>query len=303
MNDALFFLGIFAFVFIFWMTGGGSNRPLSLSGPVLQGTSTMFPHSKNTIYTSSFSNTVHTYKKTKVPSNTTSLTGFEMFSPHKEFVTLGHYVSRADATNPDNEYLILRVSSNSKPVNITGWTLKSSTTGVSATIPKGTETPHSGIINSIQSIILKPGDTAIISSGRSPIGASFRENMCIGYFAEFQSFYPPLPLNCPIPYNELQTNYPGGDYMRDLSCIDYIKSLNRCSLVTSPPVNLSTSCDAFLTKNLNYNGCVNIHENDEHFQNKVWRVYLRRDKSMWRTKYEIIKLLDNKGKLVDTFSY
>jgi len=301
-EDAFFVIGIFAFVFILWMGHGGPNRPLSLSSPILRGTVVTLPKmsgiSSNNYTSSRNSINTNTSGKVEYPMKT-----FNTDSPYRGLVTVGHYVSGAGSADPSHEYLTLRVSTNSRPVNITGWTLESGASGSAEKIKKGTEVPHSGIINASQSIILNPGDTATISSGRSPIGASFRENICIGYFAQYQSFYPSLPLTCPTPFNELKTYYPNNNYIRDVPCIEYTKSLNRCSLVASPPINLSGACSTFIVNHLNYNGCVSAHENEPHFEGTNWRIYLGRNKSMWRPQYETVKLLDANGKLVDTFSY
>lgn len=216
---------------------------------------------------------------------------------------MNHYVSNPDSSNPAREYVVIHVSTNaSKPVDISGWRLESGATGAAATIPLGTTIPRSGTINAVEPILLQPGDTAIVSSGRSPIGASFRENECTGYFAQFQSFHPPIPLICPTPNNELKKFY-GPNYIRDSACLAYTQNLNRCTLVTTPPVNMTSACAYFLTTYLNYNGCVDAHQYDTNFANTTWHVYLGRNKSMWRTKYEVVKLLDASGKTVDRFSY
>ena len=162
--------------------------------------------------------------------------------------------------------------------------------------------PASGIINASEDIVLPPGTRAIISSGRSPIGASFRENKCICYFSTFQTFYPSLPQNCPLPSDELADRY-GADYIRDASCIEYVDKLTRCQVALTPPLGLSGSCKEFVVKNFNYNGCVDAHKNDTNFLSDTWRVFLDRSTPMWRAKYEIVKLLDINGKTVDAFSY
>jgi hypothetical protein len=212
-------------------------------------------------------------------------------------------VIRAGATNPQNEYVKISLSSNAPgPVTISGWSLVSDVSGKAATIPEGTEVPRSGIVNAIEPIVLKPGDRAIIASGRSPIGASFRENVCIAYFAQFQRFSPALPNSCPMPNNELNQHY-GSNLIRDPLCIDYVDDLSRCELVLSPPPTLSGSCQNFLTTYLNYSGCLNTHEHDYNFKGTTWRIYLGRDAALWRKTNESIRLLDSSGKTVDLFSY
>ena len=216
---------------------------------------------------------------------------------------MSHYVSGAGSAQPNNEYVQLSVAQNAAPVDISGWTLESEATGNAAVIPKGTETPHSGIVNAVQDIVLEPGETAIVESGQSPIGASFRENKCIGYFSQFQSFSPSLPQDCPSTLNELAAHYGDSYYVRDATCIDYVKTLNRCQAVLTPPTTVSGTCQSFLVKYLNYNGCVDAHENDADFLDSTWRIYLGRTTPLFRTQHEVVKLLDTQGRTVDAFAY
>jgi hypothetical protein len=178
----------------------------------------------------------------------------------------------------------------------------SEATGIFATIPNGTAVPTSGIVNQAQHIVLTPGERAMVISGRSPIGTSFRENKCIGYLSAFQRFSPSLPQNCPMPSDELVSFY-GAYYIRDPDCIDYVNKLSRCQIDLSPPSALSNACKNFVVKYLNYNGCVAAHQNDSDFGGNTWHIYLGRTSSMWRTKHEVVKLLDDRGKTVDAFSY
>lgn len=224
-------------------------------------------------------------------------------SPYRDIVKINRNVFGAGSLNPKNEYIQLTVAhGNRAPVNISGWTLVSDATGVVAKIPKGTEIPISGTVNALQDIIISPGERAIIVSGISPIGASFKENKCIGYFSSFQRFHPALPRNCPVPSSELPEHY-GAGYIRDVACIEYVKTLSRCQPVLSPPPELTSACNDFLTKYLNYNGCIAAHKNDTNFSGDTWRIYLGRTSPMWRTKHEIVKLLDREGKTVDAFGY
>ncbi len=328
MNDAYFFLGLFAFVFVIWLVTGGPHRPLSFAGPVLtthissqgvsfSGGNDFLPLTPSVSYraASPSQNTAQQVENIsagvqRVSGEVRSLSqkvsravAFAPPSRYRGIVFLEHYVSHPGATDPAQEYVRLRVSVNAPgPVDISGWRLESGASGAAATIPEGTEVPLSGVINASQPIVLNPGDTAIISTGQSPLGASFRENECTGYFSQYQSFYPPLPQICPTPYHELQKFY-GQNYLHDYTCINYVQNLNRCTLVAAPPANVSGACVTFLTNYLNYNGCVNAHQNDPNFKGTVWRIYLGRNQSMWRKNYEVVKLLDKNGKTVDMFSY
>lgn len=320
-HDAWFFVGIFAFIFLIWIATGGPTHPIAFTGPGLAepgqlggGNYLSLPRAGFTIGNSNVSlpgSSDGSYSGgtsgggANIPSPS-SLSGVNFGTPstYRGLITMSHYVSGAGSSNPNNEYIQISVAQNaSAPVDISGWTIESEATGNAAIIPKGTETPHSGIVNAVQDIVLQPGERALVESGQSPIGASFRENKCIGYFSQFQAFSPSLPQNCPSPDSELAANYGDSYYVRDVGCIDYVQKLNRCQAVLSPPVSVSGACQSFLVKYLNYNGCVDAHQNDTDFLGDTWRIYLGRTDSMFRTKAEVVKLLDKSGKTVDAFSY
>ncbi|MFA5744669.1 MAG: hypothetical protein WC887_00385 [Candidatus Paceibacterota bacterium] len=315
-HDAWFFVGVFVFIFLIWIIIGGPTHPLSFTGPTLEqpspigsGTYLQLPKipfsiggSNVSLPGSSAGSGVSNSSGTLLPS---FLGGnvFGTLSPYRGIVTVNHYVSGAASANPTEEYIEIAVSYNAgTSIDISGWALRSEATGNVAVIPKGAEIPKSGAVNTIQDIILSPGTRAILISGRSPIGASFHENKCVGYFSGFQHFYPSLPQNCPVPSSELASLY-GSGYLRDSSCIDYVDTIKRCETTLKPPVGLSSACQNFLTTHMNYNGCVATHQNDTDFKNDTWRVYFGSYSPMWRTKNELIKLLDASGKTVDAFSY
>lgn len=318
MHDAWLFVGVFAFVFLVWVANGGPTRPLAFSGPRLAqpgvlggGTYLNLPSApftigdSNVVLPNSSNGQSSYYGSDGAVQNLPRITGglFGPPSPYKDVVSLSHSVSNPGSSDPSQESLEVRVSYNTTvPVNISGWRIVSDATGVIATIPKGTEIPTSGIVNAGADIVLTSGVQAIIVTGTSPIGASFRENKCIGYFSTFQEFSPSLPQNCPAPSDELESLY-GVGYIRDAACIDYVNGLSRCQIALSPPVSVSSSCQNFLINYLNYNGCVEAHKKDSDFLGSSWRVYLGRSASMFRTKHEIVKLIDTSGKTVDAFSY
>lgn len=316
-HDAWFFVGIFVFIFFIWILIGGPSHPLSFSGPTLSqpqelggGQYLSLPRAPFGIGmggtvslpgSSDGGGQVGGSSYTQTPSALSGV-AFGTPSPYRGLVRIDHYVSGAGSTDSNNEYIQLYVSqSASVPVDLTGWTIKSESSGNAIVIPQGTETPTSGIINGIQDIVLNAGTQATLISGRSPIGASFRENKCIGYFGQFQKFSPNLPLTCPAPSDELKAFYPG--YIRDTSCIEYVNKVSRCQVTLSPPTTLSGTCQSFLIKYLNYNGCVDAHKNDSDFQGNQWRIYLGSSSSMWKSQHEVIKLLDKDGKTVDAFTY
>ncbi len=312
-HDAWFFIGVFVFIFIIWIATGGPLHPLAFTGPTLAqpgelggGTYLQFPRASFSIGSSKVSLPGSSNNSTNSGTSIPTFIGGSVFgtpSPYRDIVRMNHYVSGAGGTDPGNEYIEISIAQNaSVPVDISGWSLSSDATGSSVVIPKGTEVPTSGVINAAEEIVLTPGTRAIIISGQSPIGASFRENKCIGYFSTFQKFSPSLPLNCPSPSDEL-TSFYGQNYIRDSFCIDQINKLSRCQVTLTPPTGVSNACQSFVVKYLNYNGCVDAHKNDTDFAGSTWRIYLGRTNSMWRTRNELVKLHDMNGKTVDAFSY
>src|SRR3989344_8220826 len=133
------------------------------------------------------------------------------------------------------EYVEIRAPrTNTQPIKISGWTLKSAVTGKSAAIGNGVYLPIAGRVNPEQTISLVPGGRAFLTTGRPPKGYSFRLNVCTGYFEEFQDFSPWIPLNCPYPKNE---NLPSG--LTD-ACMNYIEKIGRCEAQVKPlPLSFS----------------------------------------------------------------
>jgi hypothetical protein len=318
-HDAWFFIGVFVFIFLIWVATGGPLHPIAFTGPRLAepgalggGTYLSLPRAPYGIGGTDISLPGSSSGESSSGSSSGSETSLPSFvgggafgtpSPYRSIVRMNHYVSGAGSADPKNEYVELSVTQSAGvPINLSEWRLVSDASGSSAAIPKGTEVPVSGTINAVESIVLSPGMRAIVVSGQSPIGASFRENKCIGYFSTFQKFYPSLPQNCPAPSDELASRY-GAGYISDAACIEYVNKLSRCQVALTPPVGASGSCQKFIVTYLNYNGCVDAHKNDADFLGDTWRIYLNRTNSMWRIKHEIVKLLDVNGKTVDAFSY
>lgn len=310
-HDAWFFVGIFAFIFLIWIATGGPTHTIAFTGPSLSqpqelggGTYLGLPRAPFGIKSSSISSggsrdSATNYK----PIIDLSGVAFGDPSPYRGDIILSKQVSGASSTNARREYLRLSASrSLASPMNISGWKITSEATGKTGKIPQGAEVPTGGRVNSISNIVLSPGDRAYINTGGPLIGVSFKENKCTGYFAQYQDFIPSLSKNCPTPKSEFEEFY-GPYYIRDESCIKYVNSLSRCTTVLYTPRELSSACKAFVKKYLNYNGCVAAHRNDDDFYSNTWRIYLGYSDALWRSKNEVIKLLDLNSKTVSAISY
>ena len=315
-HDAWFFIGILVFIFLIWAATGGPTRPISFASPGLAqpqelggGTYLHFPRAPFGIGGTQVSLVGSSGGGSATDSTdtpTSPLAGGSLFgtpSPYRGAISMSAYVSNASSSNASSEYVQISVAQNAgAPVNITGWKLVSEATGRAAAVARGTEVPTLGTVNVTRDIVLAPGEQALIVSGKSPIGVSFRENKCVGYFSNFQQFSPSLPQNCPVPSDELASFY-GAFSFRDTACVEYVNTLPRCEAVLFPLKTLSSACKSFVVQYFNYNGCVAIHRDDADFKGNIWRVYLGRSDSLWRTRNEVVELRDMDGKTVDAFSY
>lgn len=301
-KDILFFVAILAFIFGAWVVAGGPSRPISFAGPYLYPIAgpgeIAQPYSlgQNPNVSPDESDTLDDLRDQIDNTN-----DFGEPSPYKDLITITHNTSGALQTDPKKEYIALQVSLRAKdPIDITGWKLQSVSSNTSVVLPQGAEILRSGTVNQLASIKLYPGGGAIITTGHSPIGASFEENMCTGYLDQFQTFYPSLENYCPTSMQEFQefSNEPN-----DSTCRAFVQKTNRCSIPQDVPSSVSDSCESFIQKELNYNGCVKNHEEEGDFLTGSWRVYLGKSKELWKKNRETIRLLDRDGKTVDMFAY
>lgn len=316
-GDALFIIGIFILIFFVWVATGGPNKPIAQGGflltspkPISTGEATgtgalldyRAPSSLLPRVSAPRTRTDDVEDRKDQEEAEKEAASLER-SPYRGIVSFSRSTTGARKEIAREEYLRIRVSKRAdEPVNVSGWKLISAVTGKSETIPLGTELPLSGIISERELLFLNPGDDAYVVSGRSPIGASFRINSCIGYFTQYQSFTPNIGKQCPLPEKEFE-QFSGIDSNRDSSCEEFVEDIPRCSIATSIPPYLTSSCKGFIESNLNYNGCVRLHQNDEDFFDDEWRIYLGRSGELWKESREVIRLYDLEGKLVDQISY
>ena len=202
-----------------------------------------------------------------------------------------------------DEYIGIEAApDNTAPVNITGWSLQSALTGVRAFFPRGADVFLVGAVNTQQDIYLDPEGSAIISSGPSPVGTSFRINACTGYLGGLQTFRPALARDCPLPADALPLTAENIRTYGD-ACFDLVQELPACTLPLSVPSSVSPSCRIFLANNLSYNGCVQNYRYKTGFQRGSWRIYLGAGGELWRNSHDVIRLLDAEGRTVDVLTY
>lgn len=209
----------------------------------------------------------------------------------------------ATESSVSKEFIQLTASeNNTEPVVITNWALQSAVSGTRAIIPPAAPLFVLGTVNTVQPIYLEPGTSVFITTAASPIGTSFRENICSGYLSELQTFSPELSSECPAPSEALPMN---ADTLRiyGSSCFDYLNSLTQCHFPSTLPGDLSPACRSFISNTSSYNGCVNTFRNRIPFALPAFRVYLGLKSELWSNSHDVIRLLDAEGRTVDVLTY
>lgn len=232
----------------------------------------------------------------------------ELFTPRSPFagrVTLK--AGNAKQTDKVKEYVELTANTaNTSDVNITGWYLESYVTESEAKIPLGKRYLEDHRYTDKEPIWLKPGETALVTTGDTPITVSFRENKCTGYLDDIDDYYPALSKRCPLAPDELLVY--GKDVDEDdEECGEFVESISRCEWVSTKEINdapISSSCESFVKRVLDYPGCVERHDEDADFYTGgKWRIYLGEGRELWRSADEIIRLVDKEGRVVDVVEY
>jgi len=154
-------------------------------------------------------------------------------SPYSGKIYIDHEESRPDEDGVQHEYLVIRAKdTNTEEISISAWSLQSMITDTHVPILDGVEKLEMNTVNPTTFITLKPGEYAIVSSAESPVGVSFKTNLCTGYLGYKQTFEPELSKDCPPPSSLMQ---PTLKNIRTYgaSCIDFFSNIPPCSYVLS----------------------------------------------------------------------
>src|SRR3989344_5958925 len=209
--------------------------------------------------------------------------------------------------DPSQEYISLFTNlAKNETIKITGWYLKSETTGYYAVIGKASLLPFP-FTKTESDITLEERDRVYIIKGFSPIGISFRTNKCTGYFEENRTFTPNLSLQCPRPIDEDLPKF-SEVYDREDECLNIIENISRCttknnSFIRDLEDTVSSACKTYITTQINYNTCVAKHFSDTDFPGNEYYIYLNKFGPLWREKREKINLYDQNNLVVDTIEY
>lgn len=280
ITDLWWFLGILGLIWLVWFATGGPEHYEATHGVFLKPPS---PLSSGETYGNPPS------IKLKLPDT------LNVFLAGKRAVLGAKTNLRAG--NPDKEYLEI-VGAGDSPVDITGWRIVGQK-GINATIPQGVRVFLAGQVNEEKDIYLDQGHRAVIISGVSPVGVSFRVNACSGYLSQFQDFVPELNEVCPAPSSSPTVK----DFPLDSACLDYLNSMPLCQTPTKTlPSKLSAACHEFILLHASYNACLSDHQSDKDFWSGEWRVYLGQSEELFGD-HDTIKFYDKDNKFIGTYVY
>ncbi|MEN9413526.1 MAG: hypothetical protein RLZZ342_613 [Candidatus Parcubacteria bacterium] len=206
-------------------------------------------------------------------------------------------------TSPSTEeYLYLEAdAANATSISLAGWSLQSAYSKVRIALPQAAPLFAQGIVNAVKPLSLDPGSTALITTGTSPVGVSFRENRCSGFLAQFQKFTPSIQSRCPYATELIPDTAANRAQLGD-SCFEFMQTLPLCSFPTQAPADISPACRQALVETLTYNRCVNTHQAARDFYTSQWRIYLNVAQPLWR-EHDTVRLLDASGRVVDVLTY
>lgn len=309
-RDLIWVVGIFIAVGLLWLFTGGPARPTAKEKPFLDLPSPA--SSQSNYYNSYYQNSSSSYSGwSSGSSGSATQTKKVRLSSGSAFYSI----------YPNQEYVEITADyNNSAPINISGWSLSNKPAPENrfkrVVIPLGNKLLV-GSVNQVprDPIILRPGERAIIVTGKMPASvpypvSSFLVNKCSGYLEDLPNyqFTPSLWSSCPVPGKEVDIN------SLDENCYSYVRSLSSChtpEITTDQNSNelvdgrtgLSTTCRLFVKAQFSYSRCLERHQNDSDFYDKEWRVYLNQTDDLWYQNRDAIKLYDSQGLLVDQIEY
>jgi len=190
----------------------------------------------------------------------------------------------------------------SEKIDITGWKIKGSKGEI--TIPQGVELfiPGTSIPNS--DIVVKQYDVVHIYTKSNPfsVNKNFRPNKCFGYLNDYYQnsgyYYSKI---CPTINRDDICNF-------TQECQNAIMSLQNCSsqgysnnLYVVSNYACQTYADNYISRYLNYDGCIGNYSKDKDFYSNSWDIYLGYD--IVCKCDDVLYLYDRNGLLVDQYSY
>lgn len=199
-------------------------------------------------------------------------------------------------TKPSDEFFILVANPLDKNVlNISGLGIENKS-GQKVFIKNAVQDFIQASVNRETPIIVNKKTNVIISTGKSPVGFSFKENICSGFLNQYQTFIPPLEKNCP---NALSIIKKSGVEI-STSCQNFLESTSSCKIIDSFPTNLDAPCIKAIKENVNYNQCVGVTKTGQNFYLNNYRIFLNEESEFFTNTQDLIKIIDQSGKVVES---
>jgi len=223
--------------------------------------------------------------------------------------------------SPRGDKLTLYLNNNTnKEIKITNWKIVSSQ-GIYS-IPQGVNYVDPDYKYKKEDIILPPYGKAKIIATSSPLGFSFRINKCFRYFLnlrkDVEKFVDSAPYYCKYFTREELFNLRKQGY--SIKCLDF---LSRISCPPKPQdlekMAGDTKCMNLLDNLYTYKGCYYNNLNSQDFLTKDWIIFIPTPtttlyvtstlsykevyKNLYETRYEEIRLYDDKNLLVNSYIY
>lgn len=235
---------------------------------------------------------------------TTGVTGD---SPFRGKVTFDTIENDPQQDDPNQEYMTIRASiQNTESISLAGWSLESYVSGTRIPLPRAVLLYVLGRENATVVPVLAPGEFAYVITGNSPLSASFHTNSCSGELASYATFTPALSEHCPAPGDTLPATVQNLRVYGE-QCLEYLQSLGSCEIPgKNSPAELLPLCRSYVEKEITYNKCLEReYKRDGYkvFNLGGWYLYLEAPAELWRNKYDVLRLLDADGRVVDVFSY
>jgi hypothetical protein len=181
-------------------------------------------------------------------------------------------------------------------INMTGWSLENVRDKI--VLPKGIEkyNPNSNYTPK-DNVIIRQGDSIYISSAQTPIGPTqiFKINKCFGYLTTLYTFPISISKDCPsVEEKDIS-------YLSDC-CQEYILSAPSCDAQKDAYKVEESDCKAYISNNLNYEGCFIKYSQDSDFLGDQWHVYLNHNLAI-TGECNTIYLRDQNGLFVDKYAH
>lgn len=187
-------------------------------------------------------------------------------------------------------------------IDVTGWKIKGR--GGEIIIPQGADI-YIPTVSPLQDVFIKKSDQIYIQSSSNPFKSNlaFRPNRCFGYLREAYGSSFPFSYSkiCPA-INRDEICYFSQNCQ---NLVTQLQSCNRINYSKNLQILYDSTCQAYIenyiSRYLNYDGCIQNYFKDSNFLEKRWYVYAGFD--ILCKCSDTLYLYDKNGLLIDRYDY